>query len=192
VSASVYIVAGPNGAGKTTFARKFLPKYAGSANFVNADMIAEGFPHLPAESAAFRAGRLMLEEIEKHARRRVDFAFETTLSGTSHLKLIRGLRDQGYEAHIFYLWVPGVDLALARIRDRVLDGGHNVPEPVVRRRFERSIKNFMCLYSQVVDFWMLFDNSGESPVMVALEKQGKQRIMERVLYENIVRRYGSV
>src|SRR5258708_33491106 len=91
---NVYIIAGPNGAGKTTFARKFLPDYADCRNFINADLIAQGMSPFAPESAAFRAGRLMLGEIELSMRRRVDFGFETTLSGRSHLRVMRRLKER--------------------------------------------------------------------------------------------------
>lgn len=116
MSPSVYIIAGPNGAGKTTFAREFLPNYADCKNFINADLIAQGVSPFSPEAAAFRAGRLMLEEIDLYANRGESFGFETTLSGRSHLRLIRNLKKRGYELHIFFLWVPTVDLALTRVR----------------------------------------------------------------------------
>jgi len=94
VSPNVYIIAGPNGAGKTTFAREFLPKYADCRNFVNADLIAQGLSPFSPETAAFRAWRLMLEEMEPFARHGDDFGFETTLSGRSHLNVIRGLKQR--------------------------------------------------------------------------------------------------
>jgi predicted ABC-type ATPase len=124
----LYIIAGPNGAGKTTFASTFLPKYADCKNFVNADLIAEGISPFSPEAAAVRAGRLMLNEIEFFAQRRATFAFETTLSGRSYLKLIRRLKKQGYEVHFFSLSVKSVDVALSRVRQRVLKGGHD-PKP---------------------------------------------------------------
>jgi predicted ABC-type ATPase len=116
---SVYIIGGPNGAGKTTFAREFLPNYADCKNFINADLIAQGVSPFSPEAAAFRAGRLMLEEIDLHAKRGESFGFETTLSGRSYLNLIRRLKRWGYEVHFFYLWVSNVELALSRIRGRV-------------------------------------------------------------------------
>jgi len=138
----VYIIAGPNGVGKTTFARKFLPKYANCRNFVNADLIAQGLAPFSPEAAAIRAGRLMLDEIRSLRKRGVSFGFETTLSGRGYLKLIRELKAKGYQIHIFFLSVENVDVTLARIRERVLKGGHDVPEPAVRRRFNRSIGHF--------------------------------------------------
>lgn len=125
---SVYIIAGPNGAGKTTFATEFLPHYAGCRNFINADLIAQGLAPLAPEEAAIRAGRLMLEEVRRLASDGATFGFETTLAGRSYLPWIRRLRQNGYEVHLFYLWVPDVELLLSRIRIRVTRGGHDVPE----------------------------------------------------------------
>jgi len=115
MSPSLYIIAGPNGAGKTTFARQFLPNYADCRNFINADLIAQGVSPFSPEAAAFRAGRLMLQEIDLYAKRGESFGFETTLSGRSYLSLIRRLKKRGYKVHFFYLWVPSVELALWRI-----------------------------------------------------------------------------
>jgi predicted ABC-type ATPase len=125
----LYIIAGPNGVGKTTFARTFLPKYADCKNFINADLIAQWMSPFSPEAAAMRAGRLVLSEIRFFAQRKVPFAFETTLSGRSYLRLIRQLKKQGYQVHVFFLWVRSVDVALSRVKDRVLKGGHDVPEP---------------------------------------------------------------
>jgi predicted ABC-type ATPase len=189
---NVYIIAGPNGAGKTTFARKFLPSYAHCTNFVNADLIAEGVSPLLPEAVAFRAGRLMLSEIELRARRGEDFGFETTLSGRTQLNVIHDLKQRGYAVHLFFLWVPTVRLALSRIRGRVLTGGHDVPEPTVRRRFERSISNFFQPYRDLADSWTLFDNSGDWPEIIALEEEGRVRIIQNDLYGRLVARYGEV
>jgi len=186
----LYIIAGPNGVGKTTFAREFLPNYADCKNFVNADLIAQAMAPFSPETAAVRAGRMMLSEIRAFAKRRVSFAFETTLSGRSHMALLRQLKAKGYEIHIFFLWVNTVDLALSRVQERVSRGGHDVPEPVVRRRFDRSIQNFLADYRQMADSWILFDNSGESPAMVALEKDKRVRIMDKSLYSGLEKRYG--
>lgn len=103
-------------------------------------------------------------------RRGADFGFETTLSGRTHLGVIRDLKERAYQVHFFYLWVPSVELALARIRERVSRGGHDVPEAVVRRRFERSITNFLVHYRLLADSWMLFDNSDTRPALIASSK----------------------
>jgi predicted ABC-type ATPase len=192
VNPNAYIIAGPNGAGKTTFAREFLPNYANCKTFINADLIAEGMAPFSPESAAFRAGRLMLEEIEFHASRGEDFGFETTLSGKGHIRVVRGLKKRGYEVHIFYLWVPSAELALSRVRGRVLRGGHNIPEAVVRRRFERSIRNFLGEYRQLGDRWIMFDNSAAELSIIASQEVGGLRIIQSERYNGIVARYGRL
>jgi predicted ABC-type ATPase len=188
---NVYIIAGPNGVGKTTFAREFLPNYADCKNFVNADLIAQGMAPFSPETAAFRAGRLVLNEIDLFAQRRADFGFETTLSGRSYLRLIRRLKNQGYAVHFFFLWLSRVDLALSRIEARVLQGGHDVPEADVRRRFDRSIENFLELYRPLGDSWYLFDNSLGTPAPIALEEGGRLRIMKPDAYKALVAQYGK-
>src|SRR5271157_3859684 len=187
MSLDLYIIAGPNGAGKTTFAREFLPNYAECKNFINADLIAQGLAPFSPETVAFRAGRLMLEEINLYAARSEDFSFETTLSGRSYLGMIRRLEKQGYRAHFFFVALPTINLALSRVRVRVSRGGHDIPEAVVRRRFGRSIQNFLNHYRNLADSWFLFDNSGPAPLLIASEKQGKQRIMNPEIYKAMIR-----
>jgi predicted ABC-type ATPase len=186
----LYIIAWPNGAGKTTFAREFLPNYADCKTFVNADLIAQGMAPFSPETAALRAGRTMLEEIRSFAERSVSFAFETTLSGRSHLTLLRKLKAEGYDIHFFFLWLKSSDLALSRVKERVSRGGHDVPEPVVRRRFDRSMQNFLLYYRPLATFWTLFDNSGEVPKVIALERDQTVRIIDRSTYTALVKRHG--
>jgi predicted ABC-type ATPase len=162
----IIIIAGPNGAGKTTFAGEFLPKEAHCPAFVNADLIAAGLAPFEPERAAFRAGRLMLEEIHNHVRRGESFAFETTLSGRGYAGLIPGWRARGYIVKLFFLRLASPDLAVARVRQRVREGGHNIPEPVIRRRFVGGLRNFEVMYKPLVDEWALYDNSGGEPVLI--------------------------
>jgi predicted ABC-type ATPase len=164
---NVYIVAGPNGAGKSTFARLFLPEYADCREFVNADLIAAGLSPFHPEGLAIQAGRLMLERVETLARMRVDFGFETTLAGRGYTSLLKRLKDSGYRIHVFFLWLPSVEMALARVRERVLAGGHSVPEEVVRRRFSRGLANLFQLYTPLLDTWLIFENSEETPNLVS-------------------------
>jgi predicted ABC-type ATPase len=188
---SVYVIAEPNGAGKTTFARMFLPAYADCKNFVNADLIAQGVSPFSPETAAIKAGKLMLNEIEGFAQRRVDFGFETTLSGLAHLNLIRRLKRRRYKTNIFYLWVPSADAALSRVRERVSSGGHDIPERIVRRRFDRSIRNFLGRYRKLADSWTLFNNSSKAPSLIALENGSGLRIVDKRLYSELIARYGT-
>lgn len=99
------------------------------------------------------------------------------------------VKDAGYDVHLFFFWVPTVSFALTRVRDRVLRGGHNVPEALVRRRFERSIRNFLLRYRPLSRSWMLFDNTGDAPVLIASQERGNTRIIDQALYENLIERY---
>lgn len=179
---NLYVVAGPNGAGKSTFARLFLPDYADCREFVNADLIAAGLSPFNPESLAIQAGKLMLERIEALAEARVDFGFETTLAGKSWVPVLKRLREQGYRLHIFFLWIPGPDLALTRIEERVRAGGHSVPEEVVRRRFHRGLRNFFELYAPEVDNWLVFDGSRQEPELLVFTVAGRQIVFDRDLF----------
>jgi predicted ABC-type ATPase len=162
----IVIVAGPNGAGKTTFAREFLPNEAGCPTFVNADLIAAGLAPFQPETAALRAGRLMLEEIARHAADGRSFAFETTLSGLTYVRMIERWRANGYRIELFFLSLATPEAAIARVAMRVRQGGHAVPPDTIRRRFAAGLRNFRDIYRQRVDYWQLFDNSGDLPVLI--------------------------
>ena len=185
MNSSLYIVAGPNGAGKTTFAREFLPNYVECLEFVNADLIASGLSPFSPEHAAIRAGRLMLERIHFLADRGTDFGFETTLSGKGYVRLLKDLKNRGYRIYLYFLWVDNVDIALERVADRVRRGGHNVPEKVVRRRFNRGLPNLFNLYRPLLDLWAIFDNSTDHPVMIACEEDGDLEIIDSVRFSKL-------
>lgn len=163
----IIIIAGPNGAGKTTFARIFLPAEAQCMNFINADLIAAGLSPFDPESAAIKAGRLMLKEMFDYARRGESFAFETTLSGLSYRMHIRRWKEQGYHVSLYFLALSTVETSIARVAERVKQGGHNVPELVIRRRFASGLRNFEEIYKNEVHSWVKFDNSGSVPFVVA-------------------------
>lgn len=162
----IIIIAGPNGAGKTTFARAFLPEEAQCPRFINADLIAAGLSPFAPEAEAFKAGRLMLAEIAACTVKGESFGFETTLSGLAYLRHIEDWRQQGYHVALFFLSLPTPELAIARVAERVKQGGHNIPEPVIRRRFSAGMSNFEKHYRHAVDAWALYDNSGDSPVLI--------------------------
>lgn len=162
----IIIISGPNGAGKTTFAEEFLPREAGCPIFVNADLIAAGISPFAPERVAFKAGRLMLEEIHEHVRRRESFAYETTLSGRSYAQMIPEWRASGFVVKLFFLRLTSAELAIARVRQRVREGGHNVPEATIRRRFAAGLKNLETVYKPIVNEWALYDNSSGVPQLI--------------------------
>ena len=162
----VIIIAGPNGAGKTTFAREFLPNEAGCPQFLNADLIAAGLAPFAPESAALPAARLMLAELERHFQTGQSFAFETTLSGRAYLRHIARWRAAGYRVELIFLRLASAQEALARVAQRVKQGGHHIPEAVIPRRFAAGLDNLSRHYAPAVDAWALYDNSGEEPILL--------------------------
>ena len=136
-----------------------------------------------------RAGRLMLEEISLAAKRGIDFGFESTLSGHGHLNLIRHLKGRGYRVHFFYLWLPSVEVALSRVKSRVSSGGHDIAETTIRRRFERSIRNFLVYYRVLADSWILFNNSNRTPSIIAYEKESNLYKIDTDLFDRLVARH---
>lgn len=182
---NVYIIAGSNGAGKTTFAKRFLPHYAGCAHFINADLIAQGLSPFDPDRASARAGRLVLELIREIAGQKRNFAFETTLSGRTYASMIRRLKVVGYGIHMFYLWIPSVELALDRIKKRVQNGGHSVPEAVVRRRYQKSLRNLFSLYVPLVDYLEILDNSSQVPRTVFCKEGEEVTVVDEVVFSVI-------
>ncbi|MDR0737432.1 MAG: zeta toxin family protein [Zoogloeaceae bacterium] len=161
----IILVAGPNGAGKTTFARSFLPVEAHCLRFINADLIAAGLSPFAPEAAAIKAGRIMLAEILACVRLGESFAFETTLSGLGYLRHIRQWRAQNYHVSLYFLTLSDVETAVSRVFRRVQQGGHDIPEPVIRRRFAAGLRNFEQHYRGNVDDWVIYDNSGKTPIV---------------------------
>ena len=165
-----YIIAEANGAGKTTFAEHFLPVEAECLNFINADLIAKGIAPFNPESVAFEAGKLFIKRMNRITANKESFAFETTLSGLNFVDRIKEWRKIGYEVILYFLKLPNEAMAIQRVQLRVAEGGHNVPEEVIIRRYRRGWKNFQNYYADLVDDWVVYDNSGNIPVILE-EKQ---------------------
>ena len=165
----IIIIAGPNGAGKTTFAREYLPNEAGCPIFINADLIAAGLAPFAPETAAIKAARLMLKEIEANVKSGHSFAFETTLSGKTYAKHIAEWKNLGYHITLVFLRLPNAEFAMSRVAARVAAGGHNIPEATIRRRFKSGINNFEKIYKSLADTWALYDNSAEQPILIERE-----------------------
>ncbi len=184
---TVYVIAGPNGAGKTTFALQFLPDFVKCREFLNADLIAAGLSPFAPETQNLRAGRLLLERIGELAEQQVDFGFETTLSGRTYVKLLTDMKANGYRVVLFFLWLPSADMAVARVENRVEEGGHGVPAEDVRRRYQAGVRNLFRLYRPILDSWWLLDASRLPPKLIAIEEGGQLVVKQKRLYQRIER-----
>jgi predicted ABC-type ATPase len=173
-SPQVVIIAGPNGAGKSTLAPFLLRDTLDLQDYVNADPIALGLSGFNPASVALKAGRVMMNRLHDLARQRKSFAFETTLATRSYAVWIEKLRREGYNFQLIFLWLRSPDLAVRRVQERVLTGGHDVQELVVIRRFARGLKNFQEIYRPLADVWSVYDNSVSSePTLIG--SGGKDR-----------------
>ena len=188
----MYVIAGPNGAGKTTFATRYLPQFVKCPEFLNADLIAWGLSPFAAEKQNARAGRLLLERMDELAAQRVNFGFETTLAGRSYFKLLRELKFQGYRINLFFLWLPSADTAVDRVANRVLQGGHNVPDHDIRRRFTAGLSNLLSMYRPILDNWWLYDASTLPPKMIVEETPSGLTVTDPESYEQFQRCCGAV
>ena len=178
----VYLIGGPNGSGKTTVAKKILPNFLGVIEYVNADEIAAGLSPFNPESVAIQAGRLMLERLVTLKCQGIDFAFESTLAARHFARFLRDCRSSGYRLNLIYFWLQSPQLALERVHRRVASGGHNIPEDVVRRRYKRGRINLMQLYLPLCDTWVIYDNSGDEPHLVA-ERPFNQQV---IIYDSSI------
>jgi predicted ABC-type ATPase len=188
----VVILAGPNGAGQSTSAPLVIDQLMAVGAFVNADVIARGLAAFDSEAVAFQAGRIMLELLEELAAQRADFAFETTLASRTFAPFIRRLRDVGYHVQLVYVWLNSADLCVERVRGRAMTGGHFIEEAIVRRRYDRSLRNFFTLYQELADEWEVYDNSGGPGGRLVAEGHGlaSSVIHERVIWDEMQRRAG--
>src|SRR5215813_12603460 len=170
---TLYIIAGPNGVGKTTFANKYLPDEARQLEFVNADLIARGLSPYDPDSVSLEAGRIALNRIRELISHRIGFTWETTMSGRTAVGWLSDARKAGYVLKAYFLWVRDPEIVIRRIRQRVVEGGHNIPEDVSRRRFLKTIQNFFAIYRPLMDTWKLFENDESGRRLVVVGKSGK-------------------
>ncbi|PSB30107.1 zeta toxin family protein [Chlorogloea sp. CCALA 695] len=180
-SPNCWIIAGPNGAGKTTFALQYLPQAANCRLFVNADAIAAGLSPLAPETALLTASRLFLKQIENHIRNHQNFAFETTLSGRSYLKLVTRLQADGWQVELIYLALSGLKMSKMRVAEKVAHGGHNIPEVDIERRFPRSLQNLLTEFSFLANSTRCFMNSSKTPELVFVQQQENRTIINQLI-----------
>ena len=180
----LFIIAGCNGAGKTTAAYNLLPQVFETSEFINADEIAKGINRENVETAAIQAARIMLSKIDGLIEQKKDFAFETTLSGLSYLKIIEKAKANGFTVTLFFVYIENYIMAIERVASRVKKGGHNIPAAIIERRYAKGIKNF-AKYAAVADDWYLFDNSGPEYSVIAKSINGNKELINFELYKLI-------
>lgn len=156
---NLYIIAGCNGAGKTTASYTILPEIIECKEFVNADEIAKGLSPFQPEKVAFESGRIMINRINELLKENESFAFETTLSTRSYRNKIIQAKKQGYTITLLFFWLNNIELAKERVKTRVKEGGHNIPENVIERRYFKGIFNLFDIYLPIIDGALIFDNS---------------------------------
>lgn len=190
---NLYIIAGCNGSGKTTASYTVLPEMLNCEEFINADEIARGLSPFNPDKVAIESGRIMLRRINDFINKKHDFAFETTLSTKSHIKTIEKAKDNEYEITLLFLFLDSVDLAIERVKARVEEGGHDIPEKVIRRRYFAGIKNLFDLYIPVCDYWMITNNSNPNLELIAegnykdiyhIENNRTFELMKKIAYDN--------
>ena len=179
-----WIIAGPNGAGKTTFAVDFLP-VVDCQKFINADFIAADLNPINPEAASFRASRRYLQKISAAIEAEEDFGFETTLSGHGYLNLITKLKQKGWHIELIYLALPSVKMSHERVQERVLAGGHSIPEEAIDRRFSKSLRHLFNNFSPVVDHAMCFMNHQNELILIFEEKNGNRKIVNTHHYDKL-------
>ncbi|MGE4568722.1 MAG: zeta toxin family protein [Bacteroidales bacterium] len=185
---NLYVISGCNGAGKTTASYSVLPDMLDCKEFVNADEIAKGLSPFQPEKVAIESGRIMLSRIRDLINHNVDFAFETTLATKSYVQFIKEAQSKGYFVTLVYFWLNSPELAIERVKTRVISGGHNIPEEVILRRYDAGINNLSKLYLPICDYWMMIDNS-EPPFQIIAEgfKTENIEIHNQIIYNQIVK-----
>ena len=155
----LYIISGCNGSGKTTASYTLLPELFQCKHFVNSDEFAKGISPFDPDKASIMAGRYMHMKMQILMQKKKDFGIESTLATRSLLKIIKESQENGYTVTVLYLWISSPELAIERVKKRVTEGGHDVLDDTVRRRFNAGLINFFNDYMNIADEWILADNS---------------------------------
>lgn len=179
------IVGGANGAGKTTFAMEYASQYR--CLYLGADAIAaELAPDAP-DSVAVTAAEELMRRLAAALAGEQRLVVESTLAGRTFRHVMRTARDAGFTITIVYLFLDSPDTCVERVHERVLKGGHSVPEVDIRRRFLRSIRNFWRLYRPLADHWLLVYNSGNQPLDVVAGTAAIVSVRDAELYAAFTR-----
>jgi predicted ABC-type ATPase len=175
----LYVIAGPNGVGKTTFMNRYLASKLCGLEFVNADVVARQLCPASPESVSLEAGRMAIHRIRELLHASESFAWETTMSGRTATVWLREAKNSGYQLKCYFLWAHDPQITLSRIRQRVIEGGHNIPDDISERRFFKTIRNFFEIYRELFDAWKLYETDGNELRLIALEKEGRFVLRDR-------------
>lgn len=174
---SIQIIAGPNGAGKTTFVQNYLDRYVDCDEFLNADLIAAGLSPFAPEREALAASQIFLERLNKLEQGQRSFALETTLAARSYKDRIRNWKRLGFAVNLMFLWLPSPEFAIQRVAERVIQGGHNIPDVDIRRRYDRGLKNLFNMYLPIVDDVWIMNASVIPPDLILERLSGNVKVL---------------
>jgi predicted ABC-type ATPase len=164
------VFAGPNGSGKSSLIKRI--EFEGQENLLEPDAIARRIrPELP-RRAGISAGREVLRRTAEYIRSAESFAIETTLAGNWTNSAIRAAMERSFFARLFYICLDNPERSIQRVRERVAQGGHDVADSDVRRRYARSLSNARQVL-RIVHQGLVFDNSGAEPRPVFEMRRGR-------------------
>ena len=178
---TLYIIAGANGSGKTTFALNFA--ISQNLDFINADEIAKEYDPNDIQKYKVTAGKVFFQRVDKRLSEDNSFILETTLSGKYLQKVIKKAQSADFYVSLIYLYLDNNTENILRVKNRVLAGGHNVPEVDIIRRYERSKYLFLYLYKKLVNEWSLFYNGDDKFELIA----NNQMIIDENTYNNFLK-----
>ena len=186
---NLYIIAGCNGAGKTTASFTILPEILDCKEFVNADEIAKVLSPFQPEKVAFESGRIMLNRIDELFSQNENFAFETTLATKTYRQKVKFAKENNYNTTLLFFWLRNSNLAKERVKTRVKEGGHNIPNDIIERRYMNGIKNLFDIYLEIVDQVLIFDNSEGKPILIAEKNFGEEIVIHNLEKFNDLKSY---
>ena len=189
-SPKLFIISGCNGAGKTTASFNILPEILECKQFLNADEIARGLSPFDPESVSIEAGRILLNRFDELVKIGETFAVETTLATLIYKDKILKVQSLGYEVTLLYFWLTDVSMAYDRVKSRVMEGGHNIPQDVIKRRYFKGIKNLFNIYLPLCERALIIDNSDSNPELIFTQSKGSElEIINENLYTNLLNIY---
>ena len=181
------IIGGGNGSGKSTSAAFVLP---GVIPYINADEIAKALPEAEGENKDVRASRILLNAMDEYESQNKSFAIETTLASRSLAPRVRRLQQSGYQFHLLFFWLSSPEMNIERVAKRVLNGGHHIPEDVIRRRYVGGLKNLFSLYLPIADLWQVYDNTLTDDMKLVASKENNRP--ETILLPNTFSRMKEI